>query len=77
MFVTDDYIYSLYYENISNNQLYAEEIIPELQIWDWNGYLIRRIRFNHSFSRFTVANGRIYALNTRQPYTIYVYEIGK
>lgn len=77
LFVTDDYIYSLYYENIINSQLYAEEIIPELQIWDWNGNLIRRIRFNHSFSRFTVANGRIYALNTRQPYRIYVSEIGK
>lgn len=79
VFATNDKVYSLYYEHITNNQLYNEgnKIIPELQIWSWEGDLLRRICFNRPFRKFTVINNKLYALSVDEPYSFYVYEITK
>ncbi|WP_455961915.1 hypothetical protein [Bacteroides bouchesdurhonensis] len=79
VFATNDKVYSLYYEHITNTQLYNEgnKIIPELQIWSWEGDLLRRICFNRPFRKFTVINNKLYALSVDEPYSFYVYEITK
>ena len=79
VFATNDEVYSLYYEHVTNHQLHNEKdkVIPELQIWIWEGKLLRRIRFNRPFRKFTVTNNKLYALSVDQPYFIYVYDIAK
>ena len=58
--------------------IYSEGAIPELQVWDWEGKLKKRFLFDKIYDNFTVSpDGRLYALNTQEPYKIYTYEVGK
>lgn len=75
---TEDAIYILFYQGVTNKVLYSEGAIPELQVWDWNGNLKRRLLFNKIYNKFTVSpNGTLYALNTKEPYKVYTYEINE
>lgn len=75
---TEDAIYILFYQGVTNKVLYSEGAIPELQVWDWNGNLKRRLLFNKIYNEFTISsNGTLYALNTKEPYKVYTYEINE
>lgn len=73
---TDDYIYALFYGDITRNQLYDKGGIPELQVWDWEGKLKKRILFDKVYDIITVSKkGILYALNTLEPYKVYVSDM--
>ena len=75
---TDDWIYALFYEGITEATLYAEGAIPELQIWDWNGNLRKRIQFDRIYNQIAVSDeGVLYAMSTIEPfnYQVYKYEL--
>ena len=75
---TDDAIYVLFYQGVTEKVIYSEGAIPELQVWDWEGKLKKRFLFDKIYDNFTVSpDGRLYALNTQEPYKIYTYEVGK
>lgn len=75
---TDDAIYVLFYPGVTNEVLCGEGVIPELQVWDWDGNLKKRLLFNKIYDEFAVSpNGTLYALNTQEPYKIYTYEMNQ
>lgn len=71
-----DFIVVLYYENATNRQVYDGQAIPELQLWNWEGELIRRYRFDRCFDQYTLSDdGMLYAKDTETPYAIYTYDL--
>lgn len=71
-------IYVLFYENVTNEYLYDTGVIPELQIWTWEGNLTKRVKFDKIYDKYTVSDrGILYALNTQIPYKIYTYDLNQ
>lgn len=70
------YMSVLFYENATNAQVYHWEAKPELQLWSWNGKLIRRYQFDKCFDQYTISDkGILYALDSGSPYKIYTYDL--
>lgn len=75
---TSKHIYALFYTGETIKNIYSEGAIPELQEWDWQGNLIRRILFNKKYDHIAVSENEIlYAINTIDEfnYQIYSYEL--
>ena len=71
-----DFMAVLYYENVTNRQVNSFQASPELQLWDWNGKLIKRYRFDRNFDKYTISDdGIIYAKDSDSPYTVYTYDL--
>lgn len=74
----DDAIYVLFYQGVTSEQIYVKGAIPELQVWDWDGNLKNRFLFDKVYDKFTVSpNGILYAVNRKEPYKIYTYDISR
>lgn len=75
---TSKHIYTLFYNGETSETIYSEGAIPELQEWDWEGNLTKRIQFDKKYNRFTVSEtGMLYAINTIDTFNnqIYSYEL--
>lgn len=75
---TDTHIYTLFYTGETDDVIYSEGAVPELQEWDWQGNLIRRILFDKKYNRIAVSeNGKLYAIDTINEFNnqIYSYEL--
>lgn len=75
---TSTHIYVLFYTGETDKIIYSKGIIPELQEWDWQGNLIRRILFDKKYDCIAISeNGILYAIDTINEfnYQIYSYEL--
>lgn len=75
---TSRYIYALFYTGETDKTIYTGGAIPELQVWDWDGNLTRRILFDKKYNQITVSEtGILYAINTVDTFNnqIYSYEM--
>lgn len=71
---TEQYIYTLFYEDATTDMVYFKGAIPELQIWDWNGNLKKRVKFDYSYNKMTISKfGILYAINDIEPFNYLVY----
>lgn len=75
---TEACIYTLFYEDATTDMVYFKGVIPELQIWDWNGNLKNRVKFNYCYNKITISEqGVLYAINDIEPfnYVVYTYDL--
>lgn len=75
---TSEHIYVLFYRGETDKVIYSEGAIPELQEWDWQGNLTRRILFDRKYNRIAVSEaGILYAMNIIDDfnYQIYSYKL--
>lgn len=75
---TSQHIYTLFYKGETDETIYSEGTIPELQVWDWDGNLTRRILFDRKYNLIAVSDtGILYAINTIGTFNnqIYSYEM--
>lgn len=71
-----DFIAVLYYERSTSDQIYSFQVSPELQLWNWEGKLIKRYRFDRNFDKYTISDdGILYAKDSDSPYTVYTYAL--
>ena len=75
---TDTHIYVLFYTGETDKVIYSTGTIPELQEWDWQGNLIRRILFDKKYDLIAVSeSGILYAIDTINEFNnqIYSYDL--
>lgn len=75
---TSGHIYALFYRGEADEVIYSEGAMPELQVWDWDGNLIKRILFDKKYNRIAVSEtGILYAINTIDTFNnqIYSYDL--
>lgn len=71
---TSQHIYTLFYRGETDRLIYSEGTIPELQEWDWQGNLTKRILFDRKYDRITVSEaGILYAINTIDDFNNQIY----
>lgn len=71
---TSKHIYTLFYRGETDKLIYSEGAIPELQEWDWQGNLIRRILFDKKYNQITISEtGILYAINTINDFNNQIY----
>lgn len=70
------FIAALYNEKYTMSELYSGVTYNlEFQLWNWNGELERRIVFDKPFDLYAISEDNIlYALNSKSPYVMYVYD---
>lgn len=78
VFSTNKFIYVLFNDGASEKELRDCTILSELQVWSWDGDLVKRIKFNMPFNLYTVSDeNKLYAMNSFSPDKIYVYDFNK
>lgn len=78
VFSTNKFIYVLFNDGASEKELNDCTILPELQVWSWDGDLVNRIKFNMPFNLYTVSDeNKLYAMNSFSPDKIYMYDFNK
>lgn len=72
----NSFLASLYNTRYSMEELYSGSTYSlELQLWNWNGELKRRIMFDRPFDLYAISDDDIlYALDSNNPYEIFVYD---
>ena len=76
---TDKNIYVMFYQGQTCKELWKKDRTSppgtEIQVWDWNGNLKSRYRFNEPFSNFAISeDGIMYAYNLYEGDAIYRYK---
>ena len=77
MYATKNHIFTLFYKGETSEQIYSNEALPELQVWDWDGNMKRRIVFDQKIDRMAISDsGILFAINTKSfDNSVYYYEL--
>ena len=72
----NSFLASLYNMKYSMEELYSgTTYCLELQLWNWNGELKRRIMFDKPFDLYTISEDNVlYAIDSNNPYMIFIYD---
>lgn len=78
VFSTNKFIYVLYNDGVPEKDSKDCTVIRELQLWNWEGDLVNRIKFNIPFNLYTISDSnKLYAMNSFSPDKIYMYDFNK
>ena len=76
VYATKNHIFTLFYKGETSEQIYSNDALPELQVWDWDGNMKRRIVFDQKIDRMAISDsGILFAINTKSfDNSVYYYE---
>lgn len=77
MRATENYIFTLaYYASKKEMKNNVKDLQPIIEIWNWNGKQLYRIKLNKSIERFAVSEKyqKIYGISIFNPHVIYVFD---